>query len=51
MSHLVAIAALAHGACQSSKSQWGEEKLVSEHLLRRKRNGTYVEIGAVDGAL
>ena len=37
------------GQCQPSQSQWGEEKWLLEHFFAEKRNGVYVELGAVDG--
>ena len=37
------------GQCQPSQSQWGEEKWLLEHFFAAKRNGVYVELGAVDG--
>lgn len=40
---------LADGACQPSRSQSGEERIVNDCFFNNKRNGTFVELGALDG--
>jgi hypothetical protein len=39
----------AQAACTRSHSQSGEEDAVIKHIFKEKRNGVYVEMGALDG--